>query len=127
MRLLADMHISPRTVDFLVSLGHDVVRVNSLLPSNAADADVVAVAVVQRRVVLTQDLDFSAIIALSGRRDASLITLRLSSSRVEYVNAVLQRVLSELAGEVLEGALITVEDQRIRRRDIPAGEGRNPP
>ena len=37
MRLLADLHISPQTVAFLKSLGHDVVRVNDILPVNAAD------------------------------------------------------------------------------------------
>jgi Domain of unknown function (DUF5615) len=35
MRLLADMHISPRTVAFLRSLGHDVLRVPELLLSLA--------------------------------------------------------------------------------------------
>ena len=32
MRLLADMHISPQTVGFLRSLGHDVQRIPDLLP-----------------------------------------------------------------------------------------------
>jgi len=30
MRLLADIHISPRTVRFLRSVGHDVVRVDEV-------------------------------------------------------------------------------------------------
>ncbi len=30
MRLLADLHISPLTVDLLKSLGHDVVRVSEI-------------------------------------------------------------------------------------------------
>ncbi len=42
MRLLADMHISPRTVEFLRSLGHDVVRVNAILPATASDETIVA-------------------------------------------------------------------------------------
>ena len=37
MRLLADLHISPLTVAFLRSLGHDVVRVGDILPTNASD------------------------------------------------------------------------------------------
>jgi predicted nuclease of predicted toxin-antitoxin system len=43
MRLLADLHISPRTVEFLRSLGHDVVRVDEIVPSTAADEVIVAV------------------------------------------------------------------------------------
>ena len=64
MRLLADMHISPRTVEFLRSLGHDVVRVNEILPATASDETIVARAADEGRAVLTQDLDLSANIAL---------------------------------------------------------------
>jgi len=35
MRLLADLHISPRTVQFLQRLGHEVIRVNEILPATA--------------------------------------------------------------------------------------------
>jgi predicted nuclease of predicted toxin-antitoxin system len=80
MRLLADLHISPRTVGFLRSLGHDVVRVDDILPSTAADEVIVARAIEEGRTVLTQDLDFLAIIALAGKNVPSLISLRLSSS-----------------------------------------------
>ena len=39
MKLLADVHISPRTVRFLRDLGHDVVRSDEVLPANAADEE----------------------------------------------------------------------------------------
>jgi predicted nuclease of predicted toxin-antitoxin system len=64
MRILADLHISPRTIEFLRSLGHDVVRANDVLPIAAADEQIVALAIAESRTVLTQDLDLSAIIAL---------------------------------------------------------------
>lgn len=119
MKLLADLHISPRTVTFLGSLGHDVIRADALLPTNAADEDLIAVAVREERTILTQDLDFSAMIALAGRRAPSLINLRLSSSRVEHVNAVLVKALPELELAVLSGVVVTVEDQRVRQRSLP--------
>ena len=88
MRLLADLHISPRTIAFLRSLGHDAIRADALLPANAPDLELVEAALKEGRTVLTQDLDFSAIIALTGRRAPSIITLRLFSSRVEARDAV---------------------------------------
>jgi predicted nuclease of predicted toxin-antitoxin system len=96
LRILADLNISPRTVEFLRSLGHHVLRVDETLPITASD-----------------------IIALSGKNVPSLISLRLSSSSIEYVNAVLQKVLPALEQDVLEGMIITVEDQSIRRRKLP--------
>lgn len=119
MRLLADMHIAPRTVALLRSLGHDVRRVNELLPPTAADAAIVAAAIRDGRSILTQDLDFSAIVALSGNIVPSVISLRLSSSRVERVNAVLEAVLPGLEPDLREGAIVTVEDGRVRRRRLP--------
>ena len=119
MRLLADLHISPRTVRFLRSLGHDIVRVTQLLPATASDKAIIAKAIEEGRTILTQDLDLSAIIALTGQDRPSLITLRLSSSRIEYVNTLLQRVLPLLEQDVEKGMIVTVQDQRIRRRRLP--------
>ena len=119
MKLLADLHISPRTVEFLRTLGHDVARIIEIMPPDAGDQAVVAEADKQHRVILTQDLDFSSIIALGGRKRPSIITLRLSSSRIEHVNAVLQKVLPTVESDLVAGAVVTVEDTRIRLRQLP--------
>lgn len=119
MRLLADLHIAPRTVEFLRTLGHDVVRVTDLLPADSADEVIVERAAQERRTILTQDLDFSSIIALSGRQTPSLLSLRLNSSKVEIVNAVLQRMLPALESDLEQGVIVTIEDQRIRLRRLP--------
>jgi predicted nuclease of predicted toxin-antitoxin system len=113
------MHISPETVEFLRTLNQDVVRVNEVLPSTASDQDVIREAAKTDRVVLTQDLDFSALVALSGARKPTIITLRLISSRVEHVNATLERVLPALTEDAESGALITVEDHGVRKRLLP--------
>ena len=119
MRLLADLNIAPRTVEFLRSLGHDVVRVDALLPGTASDAEIVEVALRERRTILTQDLDFSALVALSGRSGPSVVSLRLSSSRVERVNQRLQEVLPAVAAEIESGAIVSVEDDGVRVRSLP--------
>ena len=87
MRIFADMHISPLTVQHLTERGHDVVRSNSVLPDNAPDDEIAMRAMTDNRAVLTQDLGFSTMIALSGAIRPSIITLRLSDSRVENVIA----------------------------------------
>jgi predicted nuclease of predicted toxin-antitoxin system len=119
MRLLADAHVSPRTVEFLRTLGHDVHAVADVLPPASPDEAIVHLAVRDTRIILTHDLDFSAIIALGGERFPSLISLRLSSSRIERVNSVLERVLPQIEAALLAGSIVTVEDQRIRVRALP--------
>lgn len=119
MKLLADVHISPRTVEFLRSLGHDVIRVPEVLPASASDAAIIQHARQHDQVILTQDLDFSALVALSGATRPSILSLRLASARIEHVNEVLQRVLADLGPTLRAGAIVSVEEHRIRIRDLP--------
>ena len=109
MRLLADLHIAPRTVEYLKSLGHDVVRVSEVLPPTSSDHEIIACAA----------RNFSAEISVSGQTYPSVILLRLSISRIESVNRVLSNVLPELEEDVENGALVTIEDHRVRRRRLP--------
>ncbi len=119
MRFLADLHISPDTVGFRRQLGHDAVRVTDRLSASASDEAIISLAAEEQRCVLTQDLDFSALMALSGRTAPSIITLRLASARVDYVNDVLERALPQCAADVTAGSLITIEDHGIRCRSLP--------
>lgn len=69
----------------------------------------------------------TAIIALSRRQYPSLVTLRLSSVRIEFVNAVLQRTLPVLEHDLRQGALVTIEDSRVRLRRLPLAIQDDPP
>jgi predicted nuclease of predicted toxin-antitoxin system len=113
------MHVSPLTVSYVQNLGHDIVRVNDVLPPSAHDEAIIDSALAPERADLTQDLDFSALTALSGRRRPSIITLRLSTARVESVNETLKRALPLLETPVEQGSLITVGDNTIRVRLLP--------
>lgn len=119
MRILADVHISPNTVQHLTRTGHDAIRVDAVMPNTATDREIVGWAAQNDRVVLTQDLDFSDIIALSGDTQPSLVTSRLSDSRVENVNRVLESVLPQLEDCIETGIIATVGDGNVRVRQLP--------
>lgn len=123
MKLLANLHIAPRTVAFLCEQGHDVLRIDAVLPCDSPDEEIVREAMRLERIILTQDLDYSDIIALSGETRPSLVTLRLSSSRIENVNTVLARALPGVEADLLRGAIVTIQDRAIRVRLLPIGHG----
>ena len=56
MRILADLHISPRTVEFLRGLGYEAARISQALDPRAADAEIAAHARTEGYVILSQDL-----------------------------------------------------------------------
>ena len=58
IRLLADVHISPKTVADLQKQGYEIMRSSEVLPANAPDINILEFARTENWVVLTQDLDF---------------------------------------------------------------------
>ena len=119
MRILADANISHYTVQRLNALGYDAVYVPDLLSPKADDRSIVNTAAAENRVILTQDQDFTDIIALSGAAQPSLISLRLSDSREANVNRVLESELPNLEEPAAGGIIATVEDTRVRIRQLP--------
>jgi len=121
IRLLANMNISPKTVEVLWHQGWDIIRVSQFLPVDAPDQEILSFARQEGRIVVTQDLDFSALLALGGYDRPSLITLRLVVSDPETVTRRLLEVLPRFEKALQEGCAMTVEDVAIRVRKLPIG------
>jgi predicted nuclease of predicted toxin-antitoxin system len=68
---------------------------------------------------VTQDLDFSALLALGGFDRPSLITLRLSDTAPETVTRRLLETASLLEQVLPEGSAVTIEDEAVRVRRLP--------
>jgi len=119
LRFLADIHISPATVVDLRSRGWDIVRVSEVLDPRSTDAEILAYARQHGQVVVTQDLDFSALLAVSGDAEPSLITLRLEEARPPIVTSRLLDVVSALAQELSAGAIVSVDETTLRYRLLP--------
>ena len=66
MRFLADMGISPRTVEFLRDAGHDAVHLLDRGLHELGDPDILQLAREEERILLVHDLDFSDLVAASG-------------------------------------------------------------
>ena len=121
MRFLADGGISPRTVEFLIQLGHEAVHVRTLGMQRAADSEVVERARADSSIVLTFDLDFGEVLALGVLDRPSVIIFRLADERSSSVDQRLSAVLAECSAELVSGAIILVEDARYRVRKLPIG------
>jgi predicted nuclease of predicted toxin-antitoxin system len=85
----------------------------------APDSVIVQKAREEGRIVLTCDLDFGEILALSQLALPSIVIFRLSDYRPCFLNPLLAKVLQECAGTLTAGALIVIEDHRYRIRHLP--------
>ena len=66
MNFLADIGISPKTVDFLRGLGHDAVHVSELGLPTASDPSILEQARLGNQTLLTHDLGFGELLAVGG-------------------------------------------------------------
>lgn len=121
LRYLADMNLSPLTVSILCHKGYDVIRANTVLSPSARDEEILLYCRQHDYVVITEDMDFSALLALGGYERPSVISLRLSFSDPETVADRLIHVLPFCEAPLTSGSVISVSDEAIRTRRLPVG------
>jgi predicted nuclease of predicted toxin-antitoxin system len=122
MRFLADMGVSIRVVEWLRSSGHDAVHLREEGLQRLPNGEIFQKAIREQRMVLTLDLDFGEIVAGSGGASVSIILFRLRNTRADFLIERLKSVLEQSTEELVEGAVVLVEDGRHRVRRLPIGK-----
>jgi len=123
VKLLLDMGLAQSTARTLRGSGHDATHLREQALQRLDDQSIVDKAVAEDRVIVTSDLDFSRIVALSRRVVPSVITLRLADMRPVTVNRVVSDAVARFADELGRGALVTVDERGIRVRSLPIPSG----
>jgi predicted nuclease of predicted toxin-antitoxin system len=121
MRFLLDACVDIRVGEWLRRHGHDAVHLRDQGLQRLSDSEIFRKAAAEGRCVVTFDLDFGEIAALTGRTRGSVILLRLADPGFLHVVDRLSVVLAESAVAVESGAVITVEEARYRIRYLPIG------
>jgi len=107
MTVLADMGISPVTVEWLERRGHDAVHLLERGAAHARDPDILQWVREEDRVLPTHDLDFSELVAASQGDLPSVIVFRLRDMTPDSVNEHLDRVLTRHPQTLDEGAIFS--------------------
>lgn len=119
MKFLVDMPLSPKTADYLKSLGYDAVHLFSIGKERATDAEIIQLAKEQERIIISTDLDFSAILAHSKSVIPGVIIFRIEYATVEKINSYLRDLLGTVSANQLENSIVSVDDVRARIRKLP--------
>ena len=88
-------------------------------PADALDAEIIAWAWAHQSVVFTHDLDYSALLYLTGVQSPSVVQLRSEDVRPEQMEKIVIQALSQAATDLQRGALVTIEPHRFRIRSLP--------
>lgn len=119
MKLLIDMNLSPRWVSLLADAGMEAAHWSTLGAANAPDTEIMAFAKANDYVVLTHDLDFGAILAVTHGEKPSVIQIRSADVSPDVIGKSVIIALRQMKAELEEGALVTLDPNRPRLRVLP--------
>jgi len=111
-QFLADESCDFAVVRTLRAAGHDVLAISERT-RGAADQVVIAMAVAEQRILITEDTDFGQLVYAHTHASSGVILIRFPArARRELATQVLQLV--DQAGDRLTGAFVVVQPGRAR-------------
>ena len=119
MRLLVDMNLSPRWVSVLAVAGIEAAHWSMCGTANAPDEEIMTYARNNGYVVLTHDLDFGTILAATHGEKPSVVQIRAENVNPDAIGKQIVLALRQMENELEEGALITVDANRLRISVLP--------
>lgn len=117
MKFLADMGISPLSVECLRASGFESVHLHELGLDRLSDSSILSKALEDKQIILASDLDFGELISIAGHSLPSVVIFRLKDMRPINVNRYLRMILENHAQDLETGAI------SVFRRDAFASDG----
>ena len=106
MRFLADVNVPQLVITSLSSSGHDVLYLKSNNPKST-DKEIVQLARVKKRVIITLDKDFISLTQYP-KHQVPTIVIRLKKQNPRNIGAHLEELLKNQKAETLEKSLTII-------------------
>jgi predicted nuclease of predicted toxin-antitoxin system len=113
------MGIAQSVAAWLKRLGHDAVHLNDEKLFNLPDHLILAKAISENRIILTTDMDFGQLLAISKVDNVSVIQFRISDFRSDQIRSHLTDLFDNFSDRLVGYFIITVQDGRKRFRKLP--------
>ncbi len=126
MRFLVDASMSPVVVQELREAGYDAVHVGDALRLDAPDPEILEHAAQDGRVIVAADTDFGDLLASREAAEPSVVLFhRQTGRRPQEQAALLLANLALVEADLRAGAIVVVEERRLRVRALPINESGN--
>jgi len=119
VKLLVDMNLSPSWVDRLARYGFETVHWSTIGAATAPDVEILAWANEHEFVLITNDLDFSAILAAGAVTGPSVIQLRTQDLLSDAAVSIVVNALEAHREAIERGALLSIDEAGSRVRMLP--------
>ncbi|HWB48057.1 MAG TPA: DUF5615 family PIN-like protein [Stellaceae bacterium] len=120
MKFLVDNALSPIVAERLRREGYDAVHVRDYHLQTDPDDLILARALTEGRILVSADTDFAMLLAQNGESAPSIVIFRRGTTRHPDRQAdILLANLASIEQPLQEGAVVVIEDTRIRVRQLP--------
>jgi predicted nuclease of predicted toxin-antitoxin system len=117
--ILLDMNLSPDWVAFLGQHGWSAVHWSTVGDPRATDREIMDWALANGFAVLTHDLDFGMILALTRMTGPSVLQIRSQDVLPDRIGSLVVAALRQFEPALIAGALVVVDARRLRVRSLP--------
>ncbi len=117
MKFLLDENVDRRLVAFLKNVGHDVKAIPQDYPYGIKDPNVLAIALQEQRILITNDKDYGDLIFHHNLPHCGVILFRFKRGNIDINirKLKLQLVLDKYFNQLHHFLVITEERIRVRR------------
>lgn len=127
MKLLVDLNLSPSWVDRLARHGFEAVHWSTIGAATAPDVEILSWANEHGFVLVTNDLDFSSILAAGGNQTPSVLQIRTQDLLSDVVVNTVVHALEAHREDIERGALLSIDEASTRVRMLPLRRSTAPP
>jgi predicted nuclease of predicted toxin-antitoxin system len=113
------MNLSPEWVAVLEKHGWQATHWSSVGDPRAPDREIMAWAQSNLYTVFTHDLDFGMLLAVTHAEGPSVIQVRAQDVTPAHLENLVVSVLKEYGSLLVTGALIVVDESKLRARILP--------
>ena len=119
MKILVDMNLSPGWSGFLTENGIEALHWSFIGSPDASDSEIMIYAKTYGFTILTNDLDFGYILAITHGRKPSVIQIRTGALGYDRIGSVVLNAINLLASDIDKGALVTIDPRKTRVTVLP--------
>ncbi len=116
MRFLADQDVYQITIDFLISLGFEVVRAKDVGLSQSQDEELLSHAFKEDFILITRDKDFGALVFLKQMETHGVMLLRCDPLTIDDAHKEFEKFLRTHKDMSLKNCFVVIEPNRHRIR-----------
>ena len=119
MTLILDMNLSPKLAEMLVERQIDAKHWYMIGKPTAIDEEIMTYAKETSSIVVTHDLDFTAILCATQSYRPSIIQIRKQGLDLNVLATLLAAAVRQWADELSNGAVLSLDTNKLRVRLLP--------